>query len=1368
MSGTFTISSPLSARSFLNTLGVDTHIPYTDGTYSNLPTVISDLKYLGIHQVRDGITNGQNGSAPLSSYITLAQAGIQFTFVMVASSTADISAELNLINQLEVAVPGSVTAIEGPNEVNNQPVTFGGVSGFQGALDEQMAIYSAVKADPVLTGLPVYYLTGYDASGLPVGPDPLTASGLANYDNQHPYPNNGQAPAAYVARSVALPNATSPTERAVFTETGYTTDQVSPDVQAKYELDLWMDSAAEGISKTYLYDLLDAYAPGSYQGDDGYGLFDDTNAPKEAANAIHALTALLQDNGTNAASFSPSPLTYSIAGLPSTGNSLAIEMSDGSTIISVWNEPQIWNNGTQTEISAPSSAVTVSLGATYASVLVYDPLDGTTPIATYSDVSSVTITVTDHPILVEFSGIAPITTPVTTPVTSPTSGGTLVLNVAETPVSGENAQFTVSVDGTQIGGVLTATALRSSGASQDITLAGNFTSGTHQVAITYLNGFTGNPADQGRMLYVNAITLDNATVFPDGQFGYDGTSQYTVTVPSPAAASNAGTADTLVLNMSEIAANGQNAQFLVSVDGQIIDDVQTITASEAAGQSQNVTLTGDFGNGSHTVTVNFLNGFAGASADQGRELFVNAITLDGRTTTENAANAYVGSQTFQVTAGTQAPVTTPPVTGLPTVSITSQILVKDTGASATDDITSKGAITLTGTVTGASGSTVAIYNGATALGAAVISNGTWSFTTTLPQGVYALDAVVTDPSGNTAKTSVEPTVTVATASPSVTITTPTETLAATNASAAVTVTGTVASGLSGTSVQLLDGTTLLGTATVNGGTWSYAASLAIGSHSITAIATDLAGNTATSGADVIAVTTPVTTPVTSPTSGGTLVLNVAETPVSGENAQFTVSVDGTQIGGVLTATALRSSGASQDITLAGNFTSGTHQVAITYLNGFTGNPADQGRMLYVNAITLDNATVFPDGQFGYDGTSQYTVTVPSPAAASNAGTADTLVLNMSEIAANGQNAQFLVSVDGQIIDDVQTITASEAAGQSQNVTLTGDFGNGSHTVTVNFLNGFAGASADQGRELFVNAITLDGRTTTENAANAYVGSQTFQVTAGTQAQPTPSVVAESVAAPTNLQTVTFTANQGDLDVNTTDAANTELNLGAGLSPADISLTAGANGALDITDGLTGDLITIDRMLDGTGSGVSQMQFIDGTTWSANQMNFTATDVTPGSTTIYGTASDDVLDGRGVATTIYGEGGNDTYIFRSGYGSLQIFNMTLPASGPSGQMDFGTGLTENNLWFSRNGSDLDINVLNSQDTVVVRGWFGSDVTDGLADFVGGDDLKLDSGLNQLISAMATYQLDNSSFNPSSALAMPTTSAIQSAIQLAWHS
>jgi Ca2+-binding RTX toxin-like protein len=405
----------LSTGSFLSGVGVDTHIPYTDGGYANISNVLSDLQYLGVHTVRDGITDGENGSAPLSSYIALAKAGVQFTFIVVASSDADLSRQLGLIDQVQTAAPGSVLAVEGPNEINNQPLTFDGVSGLQGALNLQAALYKAVHADPALAGVRVDYFTGYDAGAIATGPDPV-AAGLADYDNQHPYPQAGQAPAGWVSRSMALPNTTAAGEPAVYTETGYTTaaNGVSPDVQAKYTLDLLFDTAGQTISRTYLYQLMDAYAPGSPQGDDGYGLFDDAQAAKPAAMAIHDLTTILGADGAASGS-ALGQLGYSVTGLDSTGHSLVLQKADGAYDVVIWAEPQIWNASAHQEIAASAQTATLSLSQAVGGYAIYDPLSGTAPIGSGGQTSSISVAVTDHPVIVELTGAAAATSSAAAP-----------------------------------------------------------------------------------------------------------------------------------------------------------------------------------------------------------------------------------------------------------------------------------------------------------------------------------------------------------------------------------------------------------------------------------------------------------------------------------------------------------------------------------------------------------------------------------------------------------------------------------------------------------------------------------------------------------------------------------------------------------------------------------------------------------------------------------------------------------------------------------------------------------------------------------------------------------------------------------------
>ncbi len=408
-----------SSGQFFNSIGVNTELPYTDSNYANLTNVLDDLDYIGLTNVRDGISGGQNGSAPIGTFIGLAQDGIKFTFSIASGgnlTTATTQATLHLIDEVNEAVPGSVVAVEGANEVNNNPITYNGeTNDLQAAIDLQQALYADVHADPNLPGVSVDYFTGYDAYSIPEntpvepGPDPATTPGLADFDSQHPYPAYGTPPDQTLTPGYALQNENEGGNTAfgpaVYTETGYTTASgisgVNQDVQAKYELDSLFDGTVNGISRTYLFQLLDAYAPGSPQGDTGFGLFDSSGAPKEAANALHNLTSVLADPGAAAAGFTAAPLAYSVADLPSTGDSLALEKSTGAYDVVVYDEPEIWDDKTQTELTAPTQDVTVQLASTYATVEVFDPLVSALPIETLNDVASVELGLTDHPLIVE-------------------------------------------------------------------------------------------------------------------------------------------------------------------------------------------------------------------------------------------------------------------------------------------------------------------------------------------------------------------------------------------------------------------------------------------------------------------------------------------------------------------------------------------------------------------------------------------------------------------------------------------------------------------------------------------------------------------------------------------------------------------------------------------------------------------------------------------------------------------------------------------------------------------------------------------------------------------------------------------------------
>jgi hypothetical protein len=65
----------------------------------------------------------------------------------------------------------------------------------------------------------------------------------------------------------------------------------------------------------------------------------------------------------------------------------------------------------------------------------------------------------------------------------------IVLNVSEDQAQGVDAQFTVNVDGQQIGGLQTATASHSAGQDETFTFLDNRAPGPHNVTVTFANNF---------------------------------------------------------------------------------------------------------------------------------------------------------------------------------------------------------------------------------------------------------------------------------------------------------------------------------------------------------------------------------------------------------------------------------------------------------------------------------------------------------------------------------------------------------------------------------------------------------------------------------------------------------------------------------------------------------------------------------------------------------------------------------------------------------------------------------------------------------------------------------------------------------------
>jgi hypothetical protein len=104
-----------------------------------------------------------------------------------------------------------------------------------------------------------------------------------------------------------------------------------------------------------------------------------------------------------------------------------------------------------------------------------------------------------------------------------TTTDTLILKISEDAYQG-NAQYTIDVNGVQVGGTRTATASHSAGQSTVVTLTGNY-GADPTVVVTFLNDAWGG-AGLDRNLYVDGITYDgvvqtaSAPLYSNGAQGF--------------------------------------------------------------------------------------------------------------------------------------------------------------------------------------------------------------------------------------------------------------------------------------------------------------------------------------------------------------------------------------------------------------------------------------------------------------------------------------------------------------------------------------------------------------------------------------------------------------------------------------------------------------------------------------------------------------------------------------------------------------------------------------------------------------------------------------------------------------------------------
>ena len=583
-----------------------------------------------------------------------------------------------------------------------------------------------------------------------------------------------------------------------------------------------------------------------------------------------------------------------------------------------------------------------------------------------------------------------------------------------------------------------------------------------------------------------------------------------------------------------------------------------------------------------------------------------------------------------------------------------------------DGITNANVLTLTGLATASS--TVNVYDGATLLGTAVAdASGNWSLTTgTLSNGNHSFTATDTV-SGTTSAASAALSVTVDTiapVAPSITSFSPDSGVVGdhiTNVNT-LTLTGTAEAN---STVKVYDGATLLGSATANGsGAWSYTtAALSNGTHNLTATATDAAGNTGVaSSVAAITVNTPIPTAPAiasfsndSGTAGDGITNDNTLTLIGAAIANSTINL---YDGATLLGSALASGSGAWTYTTAA-LADGSHSLTATdTVAGLTSAASS------TLAVTIDTtAPVVPaiasfstdSGTVGDHITNDNTPMLTGTAEANSTVHIYDGATLLGSATANGSGAWTYTTA--ALTDGAHnlTITDSDAAGNTSaastalNLTIdtiapTAASITSDAIVNTNEIALTGTAEANSIIKLYDGATLLGNATTN--------GSGAWSFTTGTLSNATHSVTAMATDAAGNTGAVSSAL---DVTVDTSQTAIAVTTDSYMLGLRGTALLAGsseANSSISIYDNNTGTMLG-HTTASSTGVWSTLMGNLSNTVHSLTLMASDSAGHTGSANVVYGTTGNDTITAGAANETLFGYGGNDTFVFSANIGKDTI-------------------------------------------------------------------------------------------------------------------
>jgi hypothetical protein len=399
----FTTDQARDAQSFVDSIGVNTHITYFDHLYGNFDLLKQKLEASGIRHVRDGavLQNDGYNRTVYGRWRTLAGFGVKFDVCFDPRGSFKVPTA-DGIAQLLALAGGAVESIEGPNEldVSKKPAWI------DTARNYQQALFEAAKQTPAAANVAfIGPSMAFVKNAARVGD--LTA--YVTHGNLHTYAAGGMPDDLY-AKQAAQAKAMYGNKPLIVTETGYhnamhnrgSQPPVSEAASAKYIPRAYFQSFNAGIERTYLYEFFDEWSdPDQVNQEAHFGLvrFDGTEKP--AFVAVRNLISILRDKPGAPENAAASTLSLAITGNTTSLAHTLLRKRDGVYYLALWQEVPSYDTKAQTDLVVQPEDVTITFPKAFRKANLYDPLNSSAPVQQWSRTAKFDVHVPDRVLVLE-------------------------------------------------------------------------------------------------------------------------------------------------------------------------------------------------------------------------------------------------------------------------------------------------------------------------------------------------------------------------------------------------------------------------------------------------------------------------------------------------------------------------------------------------------------------------------------------------------------------------------------------------------------------------------------------------------------------------------------------------------------------------------------------------------------------------------------------------------------------------------------------------------------------------------------------------------------------------------------------------------